>query len=441
MSVLLSGVVCIVVLAALAGANQDELDELHGNLQFVAAFDDTASWKSRIKELKAEKHEFPVRRWSGRGIAMSAGRRTYFTSAYVTIRILRDHVKCTLPIEVFYAGSDELPSSAIEHMSATYNVHFVDLSKIPDLKGVDVKGYQIKAFSVYYSSFSEVLWMDSDNIALEDPAALFDSAAFATSAAIFWPDYCNMVSVRRETFQVFGKKVPPNQPQPREGKATIWPDVCTEGVKTEIETGQLLIHKERSYAALRMLLFININHKYFLKRLFHGDKMTFHYAFQAVNTPYFLVSYQPLSYGIAGAVAGSSNYFCGNTMGQRHPDNGRVIFLHRTSAKYKDVSGYFSEDGEPARAWTHYAKQPARSSWYLAFRGELPDNFFVTKEASIHNECVHPSDPAAVIKPVRAEITATETACLGFLQDLRKLRFYPGYRQCDEHSMFFCQHA
>lgn len=430
----------LLLLAFLVSANEWEMQELQGQFQFQASVDDMASWKARIKALKYEDVVYPQGKWTGQGIVMSAGRRMYFTSAYVTIRILRDHLKCTLPIEVFYAGSDELPDSAIEHMEMQYDVRFVDLTKIDALRGVNVKGYQIKAFSVYFSSFEEVLWLDSDNIPLENPAALFQSAAYQSNSAIFWPDYCNMISVRRETFDMFGKKVPARQPQPRDGKATIWPEACFDGVAAEIETGQLLINKAKSFPALRVLLFLNINHHFFLKRLFHGDKMTFHYAFLTVNLKYFLTPYSPLSFGLAGSVGSNPNFFCGNTMGQRHPDNGRVIFLHRTSTKFKDVSSYFAE-GSPPRAWTHYAQQPARSSWNLVFRGEIPKTHFVSNDPNVHNECVHPADPAVVVKPVKPVVKETEDMCLKYLRDLRELPFYPGYQQCNEHSMFFCSHA
>ncbi len=423
---------------SISNGNEEDLEQFQGHFQFDASFDNFEPWKHRIKELSTASTLFPQGKWSGRGIAMSAGRRMYFTSAYVTIRILRDRLKSTLPIEVFYAGSDELPDVAISHMTSKYNVKFVDLTKIKELQGVNLKGYQIKAFSVYFSSFSEVLWMDSDNIALEDPAGLFDSELYNKHGAVFWPDYCNMISVRRETFQVFGKKVPDTQPQPRPGKQTVWPPACYDGVNTEIETGQLIIHKERSFSALRMLLFININHEFFLKKLFHGDKMTFHYAFQAVKIKYGLTPYSPLSFGLV-APTSTGSFFCGNTMGQRHPDNGHVVFLHRTSTKFKDVSSYFV-GGVPPRAWTHYARQPARSSWELVFRGEVSPSIFVSDDSSVHNECVHPADPTVVVKPIKPVVKETEDACLAFLRDLRELPFYPGYRQCDEHSSFFCSH-
>jgi hypothetical protein len=398
-------------------------------------------WKRRIAAVQATIPSFPEGQWSGRGIAMSAGGRMYFTSAYVSIRVLRERLGCTLPIEVFYSGAEELPPEAIEHIQREYNVSFVDLSKVSALRGVSMKGYAIKALAVYLSSFEHVLWMDSDNIALEDPTTLFESAEFAVSGALLWPDYCNMISQRRETFHVFGLTAPHNQPQPRDGKQTVWPPVCFDGVSTEVETGQVLVNKRRAFGALYMLMFINLNHRFFLRRLFHGDKMTFHYAWLAAGTPYHFVRYAPYSVGLARPAAASEDQlvFCGNTMAQRHPSDGRIVFLHRTSAKYKDASGYFLTPS-PARAWTHIAKQHARASWNLVYRGELPDPLFVGSEAAMHSECVAPTDPDVKIRLVKNIITETEDDCLTYLAQLRDQPFYPGYRVCSQANLFFCRH-
>ena len=87
---------------------------------------------------------------------MTAGGRKYFTSAYINIRVLRDTLKCKLPIEVFYAGPEEMPDSAIEFMESTFeNVKFVDIYQVaggPSPDKVSMKGYQIKVFSMIYSS-------------------------------------------------------------------------------------------------------------------------------------------------------------------------------------------------------------------------------------------------------------------------------------------------
>ena len=108
-----------------------------------------SAWKRRLVEERDRIPAYPgaEKKWQGRGIVTSAGGRSYFTSAFVMLHVLRQHVKCTLPIEVMYAGSDELPPAAIAHIeSALPNVKFVDLTKVPELKGLSLKGYQVCMF-------------------------------------------------------------------------------------------------------------------------------------------------------------------------------------------------------------------------------------------------------------------------------------------------------
>jgi len=38
-------------------------------------------------------------------------------------------------------------------------------------------------------SFSEVLYLDSDNIPLTDPSYLFDHEVYKRHGAVFWPDF------------------------------------------------------------------------------------------------------------------------------------------------------------------------------------------------------------------------------------------------------------
>lgn len=367
----------------------------------------------------------------------------YFTSAYVTLRVLRQLVNCTLPIEIFYVGNQEMPPAAVDHMHETYDARFIDITAFPEARNVNLQGYQLKAFSILLSSFEEVLWMDSDNIPLADPAELFDSQLYTHHGAVFWPDFCNMVSFRPETLGVFGLPDRPHQPQPRENKTTVWPPRCHEDVPVELETGQVLLHKARTWDGLRMAVYLNRHHAFFFKRLFRGDKMTFHFGFVAAKAQYSLVPFLPGGMGIRSKVIGqdgvSRSYMCANTMVQHHPDTGTMFFLHRTMAKYKDAHSYVNKLG-PYRAWSHAVYQQPKDSWALLFRDELPPAFFLGDSSGIHHECLHPTALTAKVSVAPPWVQHTESVCLGFLRDLQDLPFYPKNRQCTTESLFFCKH-
>jgi hypothetical protein len=145
-------------------------------------------WKNRLQEAKASLPEYDPTRYHGRGIVTSAGGRSYFTSVVLMLNQLRA-TGCTLPVELYYAGSDELNDVAIQYLTEEYDVECIDLSQQPELQGLNLKGYQIKALALYYSSFAEVIWMDADNFALFDPEELFDSTLYKQHGAVMWPGW------------------------------------------------------------------------------------------------------------------------------------------------------------------------------------------------------------------------------------------------------------
>jgi hypothetical protein len=117
---------------------------------------------------------------------------------------------------------------------------------------------------------------------------------------------------------VFGLVEPAAVHKLEAGRVTGWFDTCNPAVARELETGQVLIDKPRAWAGLRMSAAINARGSvFFFKRLFKGDKMTFHFGFAATGTPYSLAAPVPQGLGMglsgfsgsgmsAGAGSGSS---------------------------------------------------------------------------------------------------------------------------------------
>jgi hypothetical protein len=76
---------------------------------------------------------------------MSAGGLEYFMNVYINLRVLRETLKCKLPIELFYQGSNEMSATAASYLEKTFeDVKVIDLMSLsdfpankPDLKGFD----------------------------------------------------------------------------------------------------------------------------------------------------------------------------------------------------------------------------------------------------------------------------------------------------------------
>ena len=124
-------------------------------------------------------------------------------------------------------------------------------------------------------------------------------------------------------------------------------------------------------------------------------------------------------------------------------------------------------------------RQGERDPWHLVFRGELPDEFFAGDDGNTHQECLMPRGGMlhsmqqvtphthtythihthtyththtqhtlscckgkghVKIKHASQKLKDFEQDLFHYLQELRDLPFYPGYRRCNADNMFFCKH-
>ena len=137
-------------------------------------------WSLRLKR-KSE-------RWEGRGIVVVAGGERYGALAITLVDSLRA-AGCTLPVEVFHIGPEELASEAMGDLAARDGVTVRDLlGGQPTLREEAGFGYAAKPLALVASRFAEVLLLDADNYVLRDPSHLFDAPSYAETGALFWSD-------------------------------------------------------------------------------------------------------------------------------------------------------------------------------------------------------------------------------------------------------------
>jgi hypothetical protein len=67
-----------------------------------------------------------------RGILISAGGRKLSTHLLVTLRVLRHHLRCKLPVEVAWQGPKEMDGAMLAALDSEYGpVLGVDVSTVP----------------------------------------------------------------------------------------------------------------------------------------------------------------------------------------------------------------------------------------------------------------------------------------------------------------------
>ena len=159
-------------------------------------------------------------------------------------------------------------------------------------------GWELKPYAILHSPFSEVLFLDADNVPVVNPEFLFDTPQFQTSGAIFWPDYGHAK---------------------QEKAMAVWRSCGLRRPKEpEFESGQIVLDKKRCWAALCLCLWFNENSDFYYQHL-HGDKETFRLAFRKLKQPYSLVPKQ--IHALAGTMC-------------QHDFHGRRIFQHRNTDKW-----------------------------------------------------------------------------------------------------------
>ncbi|POM66795.1 Hypothetical protein PHPALM_17289 [Phytophthora palmivora] len=204
-----------------------------------------------------------------------------------------------------------------------------------------VAGFNSKVYAITHTEFEYVLFLDADNVSVKDPSYLFESREFLQMGAIFWPDFWH------PTHTIFNINE----------QSLLWELLDMPYTDMfEQESGQLVIDKTRSSAALRMLSLFAFHDPNLFSRykLVHGDKDLFRLAWLKTKTPFHMVANPP---GIAGTVRESK--FCGMSMVQFDTD-GEVLFLHRNAKK---LTGGLGSNRKPdEQIWTHLQRFRYRAS-------------------------------------------------------------------------------
>ncbi|EEY67859.1 uncharacterized protein PITG_18257 [Phytophthora infestans T30-4] len=254
-------------------------------------------------------------------------------SAYASIRALRA-VNCTLSVELWYIESEmdigngaSLLADIPKILQEEYGP--LTLRSITDAR---VAGFNSKVYAITHTEFEHVLFLDADNVPVRDPSYLFSTPEFVKTGAILWPDFWHPANT---IFNI-------NE------DSLLWELLDMPFTDMyEQESGQLVIDRTKSSAALRMLsLFAFHDPNLFTRyKLVHGDKDLFRLAWLKTKTPFHMIANPP---GIAGTVRETK--FCGMSMAQFDTD-GEVLFLHRNAKKLKGGLGAKRKPDE--QIWSH----------------------------------------------------------------------------------------
>ena len=212
-----------------------------------------------------------------RGIVSTAG-GAYLPVLVISLRMLR-RTGSKLPMEVFLADKAEYESYICETVLPELNAKCVVLSDILDKvpKEVSITRYQYKVVSMLFSSFEELLFLDSDAFPIHEPMELFAAEPFSSHGLVLWPDF--WASTASPLFYNIT-----SQPVP----------LMT--LRQSSETGEILISKKTHQRSLLLATYYN----YYGPDLYYallsqgspgeGDKESFLAAASVFNESFYQVS-------------------------------------------------------------------------------------------------------------------------------------------------------
>lgn len=210
---------------------------------------------------------------------------------------------------------------------------------VPEIMGIksyknwNFRSYQFKILGIAFSSFQNVLLLDSENLAARDPQLLFDLPVYKDHGLVLWPDYWQR-TISPEWYDIVGRpysstkktkdgKFPLTEPislKPEEEINTRFNDLEGTIPDMSTESGQVLINKATHGKVVLMSLYYNLFGPELYYKLFslgemgEGDKDTFITAAFACSKSWYQVHSTIKTFG--HHTGGS---FHGMVMGQKNP--------------------------------------------------------------------------------------------------------------------------
>jgi hypothetical protein len=297
---------------------------------------------------------FPAERFAGRGIVICGGGAKYFPCVWVCMRMLR-HLGCTLPVELWHLGPHEV-TPAMRALLEPWDVRCVDGLEVRQRHPVrTLHGWELKAYALLHCAFAEALLLDADNVPVVDPTFLFDEPEYLRTGAVFWPDF-GRLGPDRSIWEITG---------------------ISYRDEPEFESGQIVVDKARSWAALQLAMHFNEYSDFYFRHV-HGDKETFHLAWRKLGQDY--------------AMPARPIHALEATMCQ-HDLQGRRIFQHRNFDKWR-----IHDDNRRIHGFLHETQcleflDELRTHWDELPRGVRrwrPDRKNETERSAAEHLCTSP---------------------------------------------------
>jgi alpha 1,3-mannosyltransferase len=241
-----------------------------------------------------------------RGIVIAVPQK-YESICLINIQRLRQ-LHCSLPIEMWEIGQEISEDVRIE-FSKIEGISFKNVTDYSD-ESKHWKGFQVKAFILKHTKFTEVLLCDADIIFYQNPEVLFNDEHYLDTGAYFFKDLdiwvFKQLGIIYQLLQIIKK----NKFRSRSHflarkrwlqsilpiKSALFPvewdyiyndDIPTRPVKEALqEAGVVLMDKQKHAESIHHIYRLNDAHEHTYKFI-HGDKETYWMGCIMANKPFY----------------------------------------------------------------------------------------------------------------------------------------------------------
>jgi alpha 1,2-mannosyltransferase len=237
------------------------------------------------------------------GIVMTAG-LSQLPVLVISIRMLR-RTWSLVPVEVFLSKESDYDAEICDTVLPTLNAKcllFSDIFHAAE-SGVPIDRFQFKIMAILFSSFDQVLLLDSDAFPINDPVYMFDNEPFNSTGMIVWPDFW----YASESPYYFDIAKIPSIPPLKERAA--------------VESGEIAYSKSKHHLSIMLAAYYNFyGPQYYYPLLSQGapgegDKETFVWAARVFNESFYAVRERVMALGRHD----SSGQYLGSAMTQHDP--------------------------------------------------------------------------------------------------------------------------
>ncbi|KAG4268997.1 hypothetical protein FPRO04_12346 [Fusarium proliferatum] len=203
--------------------------------------------------------------------------------AATAIRMLR-HVGSRLPVQLFLDSASEAEHEQCNNTLSSLQVQCLnmdDFLKLPDTTSVKqptIEKYQYKPLSILFSSFQDILFLDSDAFPIRNPDHLLTVEPYKSRGLVTWPDFW-LPTISPIFYNIAGAKAP---------------NVTIDSRSSE--SGVMLYNKARHADSLLLAAYYNFYGPKFYYQLHSqgawgsGDKETFMQSALVLGNPYWQVA-------------------------------------------------------------------------------------------------------------------------------------------------------